>query len=267
MPGSKLVKTLSPEDEELQRKKEELSALENQLAELELDSSSHQADVSSFIASINAALGGKLVEQALLQSRLAEARLTLEPGNEEYESQAQKAREDAEEARREQEEFAGDPRSSRTLDDFESAQKVRSSEGVRGLYLRLVKLAHPDLTTDPEEKERRTGFMQQVNAAYEMGDQERIEELARQWDASPESVKGEGVAVDLVRVIRQISLVRNRIEAVEKDIAEVEESEDYLMLSEARAKGLATYIADLEAALDADIALLEEELMAPSAEA
>ena len=97
MPSSKLVKTLSPEDEELQRKKEELSALENQLAELELDLSSHQADVSSFIASVNAALGGKLVEQALLQFRLAEARLTLEPDNEEYESQAQKAREDAEE--------------------------------------------------------------------------------------------------------------------------------------------------------------------------
>ena len=50
MPSSKLVKTLSPEEEELQRKKEELASLEDQLAELELDLSSHQADVSSFIA-------------------------------------------------------------------------------------------------------------------------------------------------------------------------------------------------------------------------
>ena len=139
-------------------------------------------------------------------------------------------------SQREQEESAGDPRSSRTLDDFESAQKVRSSVEVRGLYLRLAKLAHPDLTTDPEEKERRTWFMQQVNAAYEMGDERLLEDLARQWDASPESVKGEGVAVDLVRVIRQISLVKDRIEAVGKEIAEVGGTEDYLMLSEARAK-------------------------------
>ena len=34
MPSSKLVKNLSPEEEELQRKKEELAALEDQLAEL-----------------------------------------------------------------------------------------------------------------------------------------------------------------------------------------------------------------------------------------
>ena len=266
MSSTKLVKPFSPEEEELQRKKEELEALEDQLAELELDLSSYQADVSSFIASVNAALGGKLVEQSLLQFRLAEARATLEPDNEEYESQAQKAREEAEEAQREQEEFAGDPRSSRTLDDFESEQKVRSSNEVRGLYLKLVKLAHPDLTTDAAEKERRTSFMQQVNTAYEMGDERLLEDLVRQWNASPESVKGEGVAVDLVRVIRQISLVKDRIEAVKKDIVEVEESEDYLMFSEAKDKSLATYIADLQATLDADIALLERELMASSAE-
>jgi len=102
--------------------------------------------------------------------------------------------------------------------------------------------------------------MQQVNAAYEMGDRERLEELAKQWDASPESVKGEGIAADLVRVIRQISLVKDRIEAVEKEIAEVEGSEDYLMFSEARAKGLATYITDLEAVLDADIARLQRDI-------
>ena len=261
MPSSKLVKTLSPEEEELQRKKEELASLEDQLAKLELNLSSHQADVSSFIASINAAIGRKLVEQALLQSKLAEARLTLEPDNEEYESQAEKAREDAEEAQREQEEFAGDPRSFRTYGDLESVQKARSSEEVRALYVKLVKLAHPDLTTDPGEKEKRTKFMQEVNAAYEMGDRQRIEELARQWEDSPESVKEDGVPADLVRVIRQISLVKERIEAAEKEIVEAEGSEDYLMLSEASAKGLATYIADLEAALDADIAQLERELI------
>jgi hypothetical protein len=262
----KSVKPLSPEEEELQHKKEEFEALEDQLAELELDLSSQKADVSSFIASVNAAIGEKLVEQALLQSRLAEARLILEPGNEEYKSQAQKAREDAEEARREQEEFVGDPRSSSTLDDFESAQQVRSSEDVRRLYIRLAKLAHPDMTTNPEEKERRTRFMQQVNAAYGMGDERLLEDLAKQWDASPESVQGKGVAVDLVRVIRQISLARDRIETVEKEMAEIVESMDYLMFFEARAQGLATYIADLEAALDTDIARLERELMASSAE-
>ena len=67
MPSSKLVKNLSPEEEELQRKKEELAALEGQLVELELDLSTLLANVPSFIDSVDAALGGKLVEQALLK--------------------------------------------------------------------------------------------------------------------------------------------------------------------------------------------------------
>jgi len=260
------IKPLSPEEEELQRKKEEYEALADNLALLELNLSSNKADLSSFSASVNAAIGKKLVDQVLLQSRLAEAHLTLEPGNEEYKSQAQKAHDDAEEAQRDQEEFEGDPRSSSTLDHLESAQKVRSSGDVRRLYIKLAKLTHPDLTTDPKEKKRRTRFMQQVNAAYEKGDERLLEDLLKQWNGSPESVQGEGIAVDLVRVIRQISLARDRIEIVEKEIAEIEESMDYLMFLEARAQGLATYIADLAAVLDTDIARLERELMAFSTE-
>ena len=59
MPSSKLVKNLSPEEEELQRKKEELAALEDQLAELELDLETVLADVSGFRESVNAAPVGK----------------------------------------------------------------------------------------------------------------------------------------------------------------------------------------------------------------
>ena len=108
--------------------------------------------------------------------------------------------------------------------------------------------------------------MQEVNAAYAAGDQDRLEELARQWDASPESVEGQGGGADLVRTVRQISLVKNRIETARAEIAEIQESEDYLMLSEATDKGLTIYISNLEATLDAEIARLNEELMSFSTE-
>ena len=108
--------------------------------------------------------------------------------------------------------------------------------------------------------------MQEVNAAYAAGDQDRLEELARQWDASPDSIQGQGVGVDLVRTIRQISLVKDRIETVRAEISKIKDSEDYLMLSEATTKGLAIYIANLEAALDAEIAQLNEEFMSFSTE-
>ena len=260
MPGSKLVKNLSPEEEELQRKKEELAALEDQLAELELDLSTIQADVPSFIDSVNAALGKKLVEQALLKTRLAEALLVLEPNNEKYESQAKTAREDVEEAQQAHGAFTGDPDSSKTLGDFEKAQKVRASGEVRELYRKLVKLAHPDLTTDPEEKERRTKFMQEINAAYEAGDQDRLEELLRSWNVSPESVEGEGIGAELVRVIRQIRQTSQRIAAVRSGLSEIESTDDYEMFLDAKEQGFENYLNGLVAAIDIEIDRLKEDI-------
>ncbi len=260
MPSSKLVKNLSPEEEELQRKKEELAALEGQLVELELDLSTLLADVPSFIDSVNAALGEKLVEQALLKARLAEALLVLEPNNEEYESQAKTAREDAEEAQQAHGAFTGDSGSSRTHEDFERVRKVHASDEVRGLYRKLVKLAHPDLTTDPEEKERRTKFMQEINAAYEAGDQERLEELLRSWNVSPESVEGEGIGAELVRVIRQIRQTSQRIAAVRAELSELERTDDYEMFLAAKEQGFENYLNGLVAAIDIEIDHLKEEI-------
>ena len=125
-----------------------------------------------------------------------------------------------------------------------------------------MKLVHPDLTTDLEEKERRGRFMQEVNAAYEAGDQGRLEELAKRLHVSPEFVGGQGTGADLMRTIRQIRLVMDRIETVRAEIAKAMDSEDYLMLLEATAKGLEIYISDLNATLDAEIAQFNEELMA-----
>ena len=263
---TELVATENPEEEELRRKKEELAALENQLADLELEAAALLADTQAFLDTVTSAVALKLLERDLLRAKLAEARLSQDPDNEEFVNQADTAREEARQAQQEYDAYSGTPGASRSFEEFDSARRNRTSEGVRTLYRKLARLAHPDLTMDPEKKERRNRFMQEVNAAYTAGDQDRLEELARQWDASPESVEGQGVGADLVRTIRQISLVNDRIEAVRAEISQIKESEDHLMLSEATTKGLATYIADLEAALDAEIAQLNEELMSFSTE-
>ena len=70
-----------------------------------------------------------------------------------------------------------------------------------------------------------------------------------------------------MRIIRQISLVNDRFETVKAEIAEVKGSEDYGIFSEASTKGFETYIAELEATLDKEIARLKRELTAVSTEA
>ena len=264
---NKLIKTASPEEEELRHKREELAALEDQLADLELEVGTLHVDTQAFLDTVAYAVAARLLERDLLRARLAEARLAQDPDNEKFINQADTAREEAEHAQQEYDAFSGGPGASQSWDEFESGKRNRSSDEVRTLYRNLVKRVHPDLTTNPEEKEQRTAFMKKVNAAYEAGDQERLEELTKQWDASPESVEGEGVAVDLVRVIRQINLVKDRIEAVNAEIVEIRGSEDYGIFSEASTKGFETYIAELEATLDTEIARLKRELTAVSTEA
>ena len=261
---TELVATENPEEEELRRKKEELAVLENELADLELEAAALLADTQAFLDTVTSAVAPKLLERDLLRAKLAEARLSQDPDNEEFVNQADTAREEARQAQQEYDAYSGTPGASRSFEEFDSARRNRASEGVRTLYRNLVRLVHPDLTADPEKKERRNRFMQEVNAAYAAGDQDRLEELARQWDASPESVEGQGVGADLVRTVRQTSLVKDRIETARAEIAEIQDSEDYLMLSEATTKGLAIYISDLEATLDSEIAQLNEELMSLS---
>jgi phage shock protein A len=54
-----------------------------------------------------------------------------------------------------------------------------------------------------------------------------LEAILRDWESSPESVKGEGPGAELVRVIRKIAQVENRLRAIDAEIARLEESDLY----------------------------------------
>ena len=57
---------------------------------------------------------------------------------------------------------------------------------LKRLYRLLAKRLHPDLTTDPIEKERRAGLMAEVNAAYAARDLPTLRRLAETPDAAAE---------------------------------------------------------------------------------
>ncbi|AVZ74139.1 hypothetical protein SLUN_20205 [Streptomyces lunaelactis] len=64
-------------------------------------------------------------------------------------------------------------------------KRVRPSEEARKLYRELARKAHPDLAQDETERARRDEFITRVNAAYGLGDVERLRELAEEWSAGP----------------------------------------------------------------------------------
>jgi hypothetical protein len=102
-------------------------------------------------------------------------------------------------------------------------RRIVSAEAKR-LFRLLARRVHPDLARDPAERERRTNLMVAANSAYEQGDIETLRHLLDEWDASPDSVAGSSPTSELERLIRHLSRIQARIEALDKRFADLESS-------------------------------------------
>jgi hypothetical protein len=67
--------------------------------------------------------------------------------------------------------------------------------------------------------------MAQLNDAYSQGDAEAIKRILDEFGNSPESVQGEGIGAELVRIIRQIHQAKKNIEAIEQQLKSLQTSE------------------------------------------
>ena len=95
----------------------------------------------------------------------------------------------------------------------------KPSESLKNRYREVAKAVHPDLATDDDERARRHRFMVDANEAYNDGDQSRLEAILHAWHAaSPEAVKGDGVGAELIRTIRKLAQISERLIAIEPDL-------------------------------------------------
>jgi acetolactate synthase small subunit len=67
--------------------------------------------------------------------------------------------------------------------------------------------------------------MAQANDAYSRGDAEALQRILDEFGNSPESVQGEGIGAELVRIIRQIHQARTNIAAIEQELTSLRASE------------------------------------------
>lgn len=73
----------------------------------------------------------------------------------------------------------------RPMEDPNPPRRVRPGKEAQRLYRELVRKAHPDLAQDEAEVERRSAFIARVNEAYTYADEQRLRELAEEWEAGP----------------------------------------------------------------------------------
>ena len=219
--SDRLVISLSPELEELQRKAEELSALEADLVQGELDLATTHGELQNFEREYQQIIGTRYAELERIEIQIAEYMAYLE-----------------------------------------SSRDFKPSEDIKQIYRQIAKLIHPDLTTDPQQKIVRQQLMTEANQAYEDGNIDRLREILRLWESRPDAVECEGIGADLIRIIRKIAQCRDRLRAIQEEIAVIRETELYqlqLAVNSAKENG-ENLLAAMAQDIDEQIDLAQQEL-------
>lgn len=212
MKRMEIVREMTPEEKELAKKQAELAGLEAELAQRELELATLQGEMNAFRNRYHQALGKLFAELDAILAELAEVRASNKPANHKAWEKAKQARAKAEE-------------SAKTANEAKNRPKnFKPSERLKKLYREIAKSFHPDLAEAEEERAEYQRIMAEANQAYKNGDEEQLKKLLTRGKHSPEAVKGAGAGVDLVRVIRKIAAVEERLKQIVSEMTAIKES-------------------------------------------
>ncbi len=221
-----IIRTLTPEEEELQKKKVELASLEANLIQRELDLATLRAELSAFECRYLQTVGVLYAELDKIEAQIAEAQARRRPTDHQAQERAARARAQADE-------------SAQTAAST-TEPRAKPTETLKKLFRDAAKRIHPDLAANDADRARRQRFMAEVNRAYEEGDEARLRSLLADWEASPDTVEGEGVGAELVRVIRKIAQIQKRLTEIDSEIQQLRASDLYQLrarVNEAESQG------------------------------
>jgi len=241
--NANLILSRTAEERELEKKRAELAALEAELAQRELDLATLQAELHTFESQYLKVAGSRYAELEEIEARMAEA-------------QKKAYGEDYREAAEDEAWSVSDELSC-------SQTKFHASERLKKLYREVARKFHPDLAADEQERAHRHQLMIEVNRAYETGSEERLQALLEAEVNCPELRKGGDVAAELVQVMHQLARIKERLMAIDTEIAETTTSEIYqlkLRAEEAEARGR-NLLAELVVQVDRQIAKAKNRLV------
>jgi hypothetical protein len=210
--NSEIVRHISPQERELAEKRHELAILQAELTERELSAANLRAELGAFEGSYLREVGLLYAELDDWNARIAEL-VAEATGTEQAKSAATDARARAEESR------------AAALDEAARATDFSPSPELKKLFRDVVRQVHPDNATDEADRAVRNKLMAEANLAYRLGDADALRKILEEYKSSPESVKGDGAAADLQRVIRQIERIVKRLAQIESEVAELTSSE------------------------------------------
>lgn len=221
MNGS-LTRSMTPEEQELDRKHAELEILKIQLSEIEFELLTLRARVDEFEHHYFRIVGVPLSELDEVEAQIAAVLALLAPYDPRLAERASKARQRAQDS-------AQTTADKQVMD--EGIAGFQPTEELKSLYRNIAKMVHPDLAIESAERIRRTRWMAEVNEAYRAGDNNRLQAIMFEWQQSPENIQGKSIGADLVRVIRQIAQVQRRIAEVKSELSGLQQTSTYILYS------------------------------------
>lgn len=208
--------TSTPEEIELDKKLSVLDRLKDRLATSEEKMTDLRAELEQFEARYTMDVARLYAEHDEIEAQIAEEEYKLVPDDEEIKKKAEELRRKAEDS------------AARAAEDEEKKnQRFEPTAETRKAYHNLARIIHPDLALDVDEKAKRHGLMAELNEAYSTGDQAKLDKLAADFRAHPDLITGDSIGDQIVRVIRQISQVKARLNNLKFEQAEAERSELY----------------------------------------
>lgn len=240
----------TPEERELSRLLGELAGLEEAVAERELRLNQLEVELHVFEVQYLEVVGKRYAELDTLLAQIADLEAGQHPDSAELLERAEEA-------------WARAQESADALDAGRTHPVPGHrppSDSLKKLFRQVARLIHPDLAEDEIAREKREVLMGAANRAYKSGDEEQLASILREWEESPEAVVGHGTASELLRAIRQVARMRDRIGTLDREIAALKES--HLAHLRARVEAAETSGRDLLAEMAAE---LEPQLLEASA--
>ncbi|OGO18589.1 MAG: hypothetical protein A2Z14_12025 [Chloroflexi bacterium RBG_16_48_8] len=242
----------TPEEIELESKLSELGSLEKDLAQRELELATHIAELHALERKYLGIVGLRYAKLDEIEARIAEALASRSPHDHSARERAEKAQSQARES----------AQSTEDLGPYPERERFEPSDDIKKLFREVAKCIHPDLTTNEEERILRTKLMAEANKAYEEGDEARLRAILREWQSSPEAIEGEDTGSKLVRTIRKLSQVKERLKVIEIEITKLKTTDLYELktkVEEAIREGR-DLLAEMAARLDQQIKDAQERL-------
>lgn len=211
---STIAETATIDRAELVRRQAELKALKQSLTEQELELSTLRNKIRIFETAYHRIMGQRQTELDRLKKRIMDFAASIDASGPQPSHENKTAHKDWENfSFEEPEEAEGADTLAFTPDD----EPFIPDESLKKLFREAARKFHPDLTTDPGEREKRHGLMARLNAAYLEMDPDKIRELIDEGEMHfPDEDKSHSVRHQLSRVLKQTGQVRHRLLQIEK---------------------------------------------------